>query len=97
MTTEREVNEPEKLLATPDLSDWNPQCQSYERNERSMLYFEGNMSEPSRRSKHQVVFEEEDDEITGLASTMASVSANDCEYSNDTNLSAAFYVSPYIE
>ena len=60
--TEREIHECEKVFLTPDSSVWNPYCQSYERNERSMLDFEGNMSEPSRRSKNQVVFEDEDDE-----------------------------------
>ena len=58
--TERELNECEKFFLTPDSSDWNPQCQSYEINECSMIYFEGNMSETSWRSKHQVAFEHED-------------------------------------
>ena len=75
--TKREIHECEKLFLTPDSSDWNPHCQSYKRNEGSILGFEGNMSDPFRRSMHQVVFENEDDEIIDLASTMASVSASD--------------------
>ena len=35
------------------------------------------MSEPSRRSKYQVLFEDEDDEMTDSASSMSSVSASD--------------------
>ena len=40
-------------------------------------WLRGNLSENSRRLNHQVAFEEEDNEITDLASTMASVSASD--------------------
>ena len=76
MPTERELNECEKVFLTPDASDWNPHCGSYERNERLMLDFERNLSEPSRRLNHQVVFEDEDNEITDLASTMSLVSAS---------------------
>jgi len=43
--TERELHECEKVSLTPDASDWNPHCNSYEQNERSMLDFEGNLSE----------------------------------------------------
>ena len=55
VSNERKLHECEKVFLTPDSSDWNPHCQSYERNEQSMLDFEGKMSEPSRRSKHQAV------------------------------------------
>ena len=92
--TERELNECEKVFLTPDASDWNPHCKSYELNERSMLDFEGNLSEPSRRLNHQVVFEDEDDD---WASTMASVSASDWEANIDANVSTAFSVSPSVE
>ena len=44
-----------------------------------MLDFEGNMSEHSLRSKHQVLFEDEDDDATDLAFSMTSVSASDLE------------------
>ena len=39
--SERELHECDKIFLTPDSSDWNPHCQSYELNERSMLDFEG--------------------------------------------------------
>ena len=97
MPTERELNECEKVFLTPDTSDWNPHCNSYERNERPMLDFEGNLSEPSRRLNYQVVFEDEDDELTDLASTMASVSASDWEANIDANVSTAFSVPPSVE
>ena len=57
--TETEPCECEKLFLTPDSSEWNLHCQSYERNEQSMLNFEDNMSEPSRIPRHQVVFEDQ--------------------------------------
>ena len=32
--TESELHECAKVFLTPELSDWNPHCQYYERNER---------------------------------------------------------------
>ena len=90
--TTKELHECEKVFISPDSSDWNPHCKSYERNERSMLDFEGNMSEPSRRTSHRVVFEDEDTDMADLASTMASISTNDWEANVDSNLSSAFVV-----
>ena len=86
-----------ELLLNPDQSDWNTYCQSYERNERSMLDFEGNMSKSSWRFKNQVVFEDEDNDMTALDSTMASVSASYQESNIDTNVSAELDVSPSVE
>ena len=68
--TKTELHECEKLLLTPDSSDCITQCQSYECNERSMLDFEGSMSEPSWRSKNQFVFEDDCNDVTDLASTI---------------------------
>ena len=62
-----------------------------------MLDFEGSIFEPSRMSKNQVVFEKEDDAMTYLASTMASVSAIDWEANIDANAHAEFVVPPSIE
>ena len=87
LPNERELHECEKVFLTPDSSDWNPQCPSYKRNERQMLDFEGNISEPSRRSKYQIVFEDEDDEMIDLASDMVSVSESDWEANIDANVS----------
>ncbi len=92
--TERELNECEKVFLTPDASDWNHHCKSYERNERSMLDFEGNILEPSRRLNHQVVFEDEECE---WASNMALVSARDWEAKIDANVSTAFSVPPSVD
>ena len=52
-----------KVFLTPDSSDWNPHCKSYEWNEKSMLDFEGNASEPFRRSNDRVIFENENEDF----------------------------------
>ena len=79
------------------LIDWNPHPQSYEWNERLILDFEGSISEPSLRLKHQVVFEEEDNKMTDFVTTMASVSASDRESNIDANVSTEFSVPPSVE
>ena len=97
-TTERELHEREKLFLTPESSDSSPHCQSYERNERSMLDFEGRISELSIRSKDRVAFENDtEDVISELAYAMASVTANDWEDNIDSNVSVAFSVPPSLD
>lgn len=90
--TSRELHECEKIFLTPDSNDWNPHCKSYEQNERSMLDFEGNMSEPSRRSKLQAVFDDDNDEMSDLACAMATVVTTDFETNIDANISTAFVI-----
>jgi hypothetical protein len=34
----------DKIFLTPDSTDWNPHCESFAKNEESMLDFEGNMA-----------------------------------------------------
>ena len=46
--SERELYDCRKLFLTPDSNDWNPHCTSFEKNERSMLDFRGEISEKSR-------------------------------------------------
>ena len=40
MPTATELYECDKAFLTPDASDWNPHCLSFERNERTMLNYE---------------------------------------------------------
>ena len=42
-----------------------------------MLDFEGNISEPSRISKHAIMFDNDDYGVTYLASTMCSITGID--------------------
>ena len=62
-----------------------------------MLDFERNMSETSRRLNHQVMFEDGDNEVSDLASTMASVSASDWVDNIDVNVHTSFSVPPSAE
>ena len=39
MPTATELYDCDKVFLTPDASDWNPHCLSFERNERSMLNY----------------------------------------------------------
>ena len=54
------------------------------------------MSEPSRRSMHQVIFEEENN-TTGLEFTIAPVHPSDWKANIDANACASFAVQPSIE
>ena len=62
-----------------------------------MLDFEGNISELSWRSKHQVVFKEEDNETTDLAYSIASAPSSDWEVNINAKLSSAFTMSLCVE
>ena len=47
--TVQELHDYEKLFITPDASDCNSQCESFKRNERAMLDYNGEMSDSYRR------------------------------------------------
>lgn len=46
----KELYDCDKLFITPDASDWNPHCTSFERNERAMLTYDGEMADDNRRT-----------------------------------------------
>ena len=50
----------DKLFITPDSSEWNPHCESYEKNERSMLNYEGEMNDTTRWTQHPMSIDEDD-------------------------------------
>ena len=62
-----------------------------------MIDFEGNMSKLSRRSMCQVAFEDEDNDMTHLASTITSISAINWEANIDDNASEECTLLPSIE
>ena len=62
-----------------------------------MLDFEDNMLEPFRRSNHQVVFGEEDNEMIDLTSDMTLVSESDWTARIDANVSTEFSMSPCFD
>jgi len=64
---EKELFEYNKLFLTPDASDWNPYCTSFESNEKSMLDFKSEISEKSRWLRDPQIFDDTE-EIPTLSS-----------------------------
>ena len=60
MPTAEELDGCDKIFITPDSTVWNPHCESFAKNEQSMLDFEGNMIESRRRTNHIMEREPED-------------------------------------
>ena len=48
MPSADELESCDKIFLTPDSTDWNPHCESFAKNEESMLDYEGNMAESRR-------------------------------------------------
>ena len=84
---EKELFECKKLFLTPDSNDWNPHCESFASNERSMLTFRGEISEKSRWLKDPQIFE---DEATNLIPEIAKVTTEEWSKQVDANISCAF-------
>ena len=84
---EKELFECKKLFLTPDSSDWNPHCESFASNERSMLNFRGEIAEKSRWLKDPQMFDEESDD---LIPEIAKVTAKEWSDQIDANISCAF-------
>ena len=52
--TTEELYNCDKYFISPDSEDWNPHCLSFERNERAMTNYEGEMNDRSRWSDYQM-------------------------------------------
>ena len=57
--TIKELHEFPKLFLTTDADDWNPHSTTFSSNEKSMLDFNGEMADKSRRKADLCVFEED--------------------------------------
>ena len=91
--SEDELQECEKVFITPDASDWNPHCLSYENNENSMLDFHGEMTDVSMRDSDEVIFPEGTlDDLYELP----TVSSTSLEEQINANISSNFTVPPSI-
>ena len=66
-----ELHDCDKVFITPDSSDWNPQCNFFEFNERTMMNFEGELQDANRRTKLSMNIENEADKFFELASVTA--------------------------
>ena len=49
--TTDELQQCDKVFMTPDSASWNPHCDSFSRNEESMIDYDGNIAQPSRRTR----------------------------------------------
>ena len=82
----------DKIFLTPDSSDWNPHCESYERNERSMLNYEGELNEQTRRtSLPMIVDDAADDDYT-----ISSCSITNWDAHVDATISSAHLLNDDI-
>lgn len=81
----QELYQYKKLFLTPDQDDWNPHCESYENNERSMLDFQGEMADKSHRKQHFPIFNDND-----LPAELASVTLDRWNDYLDANISSSF-------
>ena len=79
-----------KLFLTPDADDWNPNTSTFFSNEESMMDFNGEMTDKSRRKDDLCVFEEDENPM------LASVSIDTWESHIDANISSA-YVAPSVQ
>lgn len=81
--TEEDLQTCDKIFITPDRQHWNPYCTSYEKNERSMINYEGEITTPNRREHHLVDHDREEAHI-------AAVSSVTYEEQIDDNMNHAF-------
>ena len=82
----QELHDKDKVFITPDASDWNPHCESFERNERAMLNYEGEMNDPIRRTNEPMQLSPDDSDIFELN----SVSADSWNSHIDATISSAY-------
>ena len=68
-----ELYDAEKALLTPDSSDWNPHCTSFERNERGMLNYEGDMVSKDRRLSLPMKLDDEAHDVFAVSSVTSDV------------------------
>ena len=54
--TDEELYNCNKYFITPDASDWNPHCKSFEENERAMMTYDGEITDSDRRNSLPMSF-----------------------------------------
>ena len=83
----------DKIFITPDLADWNPYCESFEKNESSFLNFDGSLSDSFRHTKEPMFIDHQRD----LPHEVASLSLSQLNLQIDAVVSSAhtslFHVS----
>lgn len=76
--TENELSSCDKIFITPDTDHWNPYCTSFALNEQSMLNYEGEMTDPNKRSHHIINHEFEDPDIATITVSAFEANIDDC-------------------
>ena len=97
-----ELESYDKVFITPDESQWNPYCPSFELNEESILNYDGELTDRCRRSKHVMERESEDAYIAAVSTSdfnetvdkltteaFTSSNMNNDEYNHDAMFSNA--------
>ena len=84
MPTVDELHSCDKFFITPDADDWNPNCTSFEMNEKAMLTYQGELASPSSRSNSPMLLENEAEE----AFKLAGVTCDQWEQQIDANISS---------
>ena len=85
-----ELHDRDKVFITPDSSEWNPHCLSFERNERAMLDYEGELSDSKRRLNLPM---EVDSDDGSDVFELASVNVDAWEKQVDANISSSYAAS----
>ena len=73
------------------MNDWNPHCQSFETNERSMLTCKGELADKNQRSRDPCIFQED-----GVTPELSVISLQQWEIQVDANVSSV-YTAPTIQ
>ena len=100
LPTVEELHGCDKCFITPDSSDWNPSCTSFENNERAMLTYDGELTSSHRRTSLPMEIEHEADELFEIAAvsleawdthidTSISESHSELNHENNDNPSEA--------
>ena len=67
--TAKELHSCENIFITPDCQHWNPYCTLYEINEKSMLNYEGEITQANRQEHHLVDHDMDDVNIASITDT----------------------------
>lgn len=75
----------DKIFITPDSAQWNPHCDSFAKNERSMTDYEGNIVPENRQSNYIMELPSTDNfgyELSSLTSSIWNRAIDSCMYSS---------------
>ena len=89
----QELFDKDKVFITPDSSDWNPHCLSFEQNERAMLDYEGELNDIDRRSNEPMQTNNDGDDVFEIS----SVSVDSWNSHVDATISSAYVAEEHLD